>query len=64
MEIIISLHNIWYNLDLFCVALDRAIKWQGCKSKMTHIAFKASQALEEKNAAITKLFRNIMLILS
>ena len=39
--------------------LIKAIKGQGCKCKIISVAFKAIQDLEEKNAVITKLFRNI-----
>lgn len=45
-------------------SLDNAIKWQGGKSKIISVAFKAIQTLKKNNAAITKLSRNIMLIFS
>lgn len=41
MESTVSFPNIWYNSDLLYVSLDREIKWQGYKSKITSVAFKA-----------------------
>lgn len=59
-----ALRNTCCNSDLFHVSLDKAIKRQECRSKITSVAFKGIQAFEKKNTTITKLFGDIMLIFS
>lgn len=59
-----ALQNTWYTSNFFYVSLDKAIKCQECRSKITSVAFKDIQAFKKKNAIIAKLFGDIMLILS